>query len=114
MKNDSSKSGSALVMVLAVASVLAYLVADFGVGMRSELKAASGHIDEAMNAQLARSAIALARLELNRAGTHVYSDERGNTFFVPNQKDYESEIEATIPDVQDVIDRLDAVSQSGG
>ncbi|MCF7817706.1 MAG: general secretion pathway protein GspK [Kiritimatiellales bacterium] len=87
------KEGSALIMVLAVAVVLAVLIADFGAGMKSELRAAGGQLEEAMNFQLARSALALARLELDRKNTSLYADEYGNAFFVTGDEDYETQIE---------------------
>ena len=87
------QSGSALIMVLAVAAILSVLIADFGVGMRSELRAAGGHYEGAMNFQLARSAFALARQELNRANTTLYTDERGNAFLVTGKEDFESQID---------------------
>ena len=90
---NNRKEGSALIMVLAVAVVLTVLIADFGAGMKSELKAAGGHYEEAMNFQLARSAFALARLELARKNTSLYADEYGNAFFVTGDEDYESQIE---------------------
>jgi hypothetical protein len=90
---NNRKSGSALIMVLAVAVILAVLIADFGAGMKSELKAAGGHYEEAMNFQLARSALALARMELARKNTSLYADEYGNAFFVTGDEDYESQIE---------------------
>ncbi len=80
-------------MVLAVAVILAVLIADFGAGMKSELKAAGGHYEEAMNFQLARSALALARMELARKNTTLYADEYGNAFFVTGAEDFESQIE---------------------
>ena len=93
MSGRREKSGSALIMVLAVVVVLAVLISGFGVKMKTEVKAASGHYEEALNFQLARSALALARMELNRKGTSLYADEFGNAFFIKNAKDYESEIE---------------------
>ena len=89
----SSKDGSALLMVLAVVVVLAVLITTFGSNMKGEVKAASGHYEEALNAQLARSALALARMELNRKNTALYSDDYGNAFFIKTSEDYESEIE---------------------
>ncbi|WP_372808332.1 hypothetical protein [Pontiella sp.] len=90
---SNRKSGSALIMVLAVVVVLAVLITGFGADMKGEVKAAAGHYDEALNFQLARSAFALARMELNRKDTSFYSDDYGNAFFVKDAKDYESEIE---------------------
>ena len=89
-----NKNGSALLMVLAVVVVLAVLITTFGVDMKSEVRAAGGHYDEALNFQLARSAVALARMELNRKNTALYSDDFGNAFFVRTAEEYESEIEA--------------------
>lgn len=88
-----SRSGSALIMVLAVVVVLAVLITSFGTDMRSEVKAAGGHYEEALNFQLARSALALARMELNRRNTSLYSDDYGNAFFVAGNEDHESQIE---------------------
>jgi hypothetical protein len=90
------KEGSALLMVLAVVVVLAVLITSFGVNMKSEVKAAGGHYDEALNFQLARSSFALARLELSRKNTTLYSDDFGNAFLVRTAEDYESEIEEMI------------------
>lgn len=90
---SKAKSGSALLMVLAVVVVLAVLITEFGASMKSEVKSAGGHYEEALNFQLARSAFALARLELARKGTALYADEYGNAFFVQNTEDYESQIE---------------------
>jgi hypothetical protein len=80
-------------MVLAVIVVLAVLITGFGVDMKSEVKAAGGHYDEALNFQLARSAFALARMELNRKNTTLYADDFGNALFVRSAEEYESEIE---------------------
>ncbi len=91
--HQSNKQGSALLMVLAVVVVLAVLITTFGVDMKSEVKAAGGHYDEALNFQLARSGFALARMELNRKNTALYSDDFGNAFFVRTAEEYESEIE---------------------
>jgi hypothetical protein len=91
--SNNRKEGSALIMVLAVAVILAVLIADFGAGMKSELKASGGHYEEAMNFQLARSALALARMELARKNTSLYADEYGNAFFVTGDEDYETQIE---------------------
>jgi len=87
------KSGSALIMVLAVVVVLAVLITSFGSDMKSEMKSAGGHYDEALNFQLARSAIALARMELARKNTSLYADDYGNAFFITGNEDYESQIE---------------------
>ena len=86
------RGGSALIMVLAVAAILSVLIADFGIGMRSELRAAGGQYEGAMNFQLARSAFALARMELSRPNTTLYGDQRGNAFFVTGEKDFEKQI----------------------
>ncbi len=88
-----SRSGSALLMVLAVVVVLAVLITGFGASMKTEVKAATGHYEQALNFQAARSALALARMELDRKGTALYADAFGNAFFVKNAEDYESEIE---------------------
>ncbi len=92
-QSAGNKTGSALLMVLAVIVVLAVLITTFGMDMRSEIKAAGGHYDEALNFQLARSAFALARMELNRKNTTLYSDDFGNAFLVRTAEDYETEIE---------------------
>ncbi|VGO16982.1 hypothetical protein PDESU_05576 [Pontiella desulfatans] len=89
----TQKSGSALIMVLAVVVVLAVLITGFGSNMKGEVKAAGGHYEEALNFQLARSAVALARMELNRKNTTLYSDDFGNAFFIAGKEDYESQIE---------------------
>ena len=88
------KEGSALLMVLAVVVVLAVLVTTFGSDMKSEVQAADSHYAEALNFQLARSALAMARLELNRKNTALYADDFGNAFFVRSAEDYEADIEA--------------------
>jgi hypothetical protein len=84
-------------MVLAVAVVLTLLVAEFGLGMRGELSAASSHFEGALNAQLARSALAMARMELNRKGTQIYADKYGNAYLIAGAEDYESAIEELQP-----------------
>ncbi|MEI6892480.1 MAG: hypothetical protein V5783_09945 [Pontiella sp.] len=91
--SPSRKKGSALLMVLAVVVVLAVLITTFGVDMKNEVKAAAGYYDEALNFQHARSAFALARMELNRKNTTLYSDAFGNAFLVRTAEEYESEIE---------------------
>lgn len=80
-------------MVLAVVVVLSVLITTFGLDLKSEIKAASGYYDEALDFQLACSAYALARLELTRKNTTLYADDFGNAFFVRNAEGYESEIE---------------------
>jgi hypothetical protein len=87
-----SKSGSALLLVLAVAVVLSFLVADFAADMKNELKAAGGHYEEAINTQLARSAFELARLELSSGGS-LYANNHGDAYLISGTEDYESEIE---------------------
>lgn len=88
-----SRSGSALILVLAVVVVLAVVIADFAADMKSELKAAGGYYESAMNFQLARSALALARLELKAKGTKLYANGKGDAYFVAGSEDYESAIE---------------------
>jgi len=88
-----SKSGSALLMVLAVVVVLAVLVTEFGASMKGEVKAAAGLYEGEQNVQLALSALALARLELARRNTALYADEYGNAFFVGRGEDHEAQIE---------------------
>lgn len=87
-----SKSGSALIIVLAVAVVLALLVADFSAELNSELKAAGGNFEETVNFQLARSALALARLELGGRG-RLYANGYGDAYLVSGTEDYEEAIE---------------------
>ncbi len=89
---DNPKAGSALLLVLAVAVVLSFLVADFAADMKNELKAAGGHYEEAINTQLARSAFELARLELSRGGS-LYANSYGDAYLISGTEDYESEIE---------------------
>jgi len=92
----SSKSGSALIMVLAVTVMLTVLIAGFGIDTRNEIKAATSYYEEAINYQLARSALALARLEIQRKGAKLYADNYGNAYFVQTSKDsadYEEIIE---------------------
>lgn len=90
--HPSSKEGSALIIVLAVAVVLALLVADFSAELNSELKAAGGNFEEAVNFQLARSALALARLELGSRG-QLYSNGYGDAYLVSGTEDYEEAID---------------------
>lgn len=89
--DKKQKSGSALIIVLAVAVVLALVVADFAADMNSELKAAGGNYEEAMNFQLARSSWALARLELGNR--QLYANGPGDAYLLSGTEDYESEIE---------------------
>ncbi|VGO15153.1 hypothetical protein PDESU_03735 [Pontiella desulfatans] len=87
-----SRSGSALILVLAVTVVLAFLVANFSAEIKNELKAAGAHYEEAINTQLARSAFELARLELARGGS-LYANGHGDAFLIAGTEDYETEIE---------------------
>lgn len=87
------KSGSALIIVLAVTVVLALIVADFAAKMNSELKAAGSNYEEAVNFQLARSALALARLELSQTGGQLYANGYGDAYLISGTEDYESAIE---------------------
>lgn len=89
---SNSKSGSALIIVLAVAVVLALVVADFAADLNSELKVAGGHYEEAVNFQLARSAFALARLEIGSAGK-LYANGYGDAYLISGTEDYEDAIE---------------------
>ncbi len=88
-----SKEGSALIIVLAVAVVLALLVANFGADMNAELKAAGSNYEEAVNAQLCRSALALARLELGQENAQLYANGYGDAYLISGSEDYESAIE---------------------
>jgi len=97
IQKSNSKEGSALIMVLAVAVVLSLLVAEFGLGLKGELSAASGHFEGALNYQLARSAMAMARMELNRKGTQIYADDYGDAYFIAGAEDYETAIEELQP-----------------
>ncbi len=90
---NNSKSGSALIIVLAVAVVLALVVADFTADLNHELKAAGGNYEEAANVQLARSALALARLELGGQGAQLYANGYGDAYLVSGTEDYEEAIE---------------------
>jgi len=87
------KQGSALLMVLIIVLVLTLLVMGFSTLMKNEIQALSTHYEEAQSFQLARSAVALARLELTRRSTTPYSDGYGNLFFVKGNKDYEAAID---------------------
>lgn len=90
--HQSNKEGSALIIVLAVAVVLALVVADFAAELNSELKAAGGNYEEAVNFQLARSALALARLELDSRGS-LYANGYGDAYMIAGTEDYEEAIE---------------------
>ncbi|MDF7800327.1 type II secretion system protein GspK [Pontiellaceae bacterium B1224] len=91
---QSSKEGSALIIVLSVAVVLALIVANFAADMNAELKAAGGNIEEAVNAQLSRSALALARLvELGQDNAQLYANGYGDAYLISGTEDYESVIE---------------------
>jgi general secretion pathway protein K len=87
------KEGSALIIVLAVVTVLALIVADFAAEMNSELKAAAGHNEEAVNFQLARSALALARLEVDNQEARLYANGYGDAYLITGTEDYEEAIE---------------------
>ena len=88
------KSGSALLIVLGVMAILSLLVAEFGRGLRADLRASSGFYEEAQNDQLARSALAAAQIELSVAGASMYADPTGNVYFVTSDETSESEIAA--------------------
>jgi hypothetical protein len=93
--SSDPRSGSALLIVLGVMAILSLLVAEFGRGLRADLRASGGFYEEAQNDQLARSALAAAKVEL--AKTSMYADATGNVFFVTSDETYESEIEALTP-----------------
>ncbi len=90
----NSKSGSALLIVLGVMAILSLLVAEFGRGLRADLRASGGFYEEAQNDQLARSALAAAQIELLAAGASMYADPTGNVYFVTSDETAESEIAA--------------------
>jgi hypothetical protein len=85
------RSGSALLIVLGVMAILSLLVAEFGRGLRADLRASGGFYEEAQNDQSARSALAAAQVELAR--TQLYADATGNVYFVTSDETAESEIE---------------------
>lgn len=87
-----SRRGSALLIVLGVIAVLSILVAGFGRGVRADISATDVFYQEARNEQLARSALAVARIEMSKAGAVLFADATGNVFFVSNQTTFESEI----------------------
>ncbi len=89
--HQSNKEGSALIIVLAVVVVLTFLVADFAADLNNELKAAGGYSSEAINFQLARSALALGHFELQN--NRFYANGHGDAFLVSGAEDYETEIE---------------------
>ncbi len=90
----NKKSGSALIIVLSVAVVLALIVANFAADMKGELKAAGSNYEEAINAQLSRSALALARLvELGQDNAQLYANGYGDAYLISGTEDYESAIE---------------------
>ncbi|MEI7850235.1 MAG: hypothetical protein WCH86_00215 [Kiritimatiellales bacterium] len=89
-----SKSGSALLIVLGVMAILSLLVAEFGRGLRADLRASGGFYEEAQNDQLARSALAAAQIELLAVGASMYADPTGNVYFVTSDETAESEIAA--------------------
>jgi len=88
-----SRSGSALLIVLAAVAILALLIAGFGRELRGELRASNGFYDDAQNRQLAFSALAAAQIELARTNASLYADAAGNSFFVMDDSFYETEIE---------------------
>lgn len=93
MAERKQKEGSALIIVLSVAVVLALIVANFSADMNAELKAAGSNFEEAVNAQLSRSALALARLELGRSGAQLYANGHGDAYLISGTEDYETAIE---------------------
>lgn len=93
IQQSNAKSGSALIMVLAVGVILVVLIGGFGVDMKGELRGASSFYEETVNHQLARSALALARVEIQRKGARFYADDYGNAYFVSGTEDYEDMIE---------------------
>ena len=86
------KSGSALLIVLGVMAILSLLVAEFGRGLRADLRASGGFYEEAQNDQLARSALAAAKIELSKPGASLYADATGNVYFVTSDETYDAEI----------------------
>ncbi len=90
--SSNPRSGSALLIVLGVMAVLSLLVAEFGRGLRADLRASGGFYEEVQNDQLARSALAAAQIELLKAGTLMYADATGNVYFVTSDETYETEI----------------------
>ncbi|MDF7807168.1 type II secretion system protein GspK [Pontiellaceae bacterium B12219] len=91
---SESKEGSALIIVLSVAVVLALIVANFAADMNAELKAAGGNVDEAVTDQLSRSALALARLaEIGRDNAQLYANGYGDAYLISGTEDYENVIE---------------------
>ncbi|QBG48577.1 hypothetical protein EGM51_14630 [Verrucomicrobia bacterium S94] len=90
---EKPKEGSALLIVLSVAVVLALLVANFGSDMNVELKAAGSNYEEAVNAQLCRSALALARLEIGQDNARLYANGYGDAYLISGTEDYETAIE---------------------
>jgi hypothetical protein len=92
--SSNPRSGSALLIVLGVMAILSLLVAEFGRGLRADLRASGGFYEEAQNDQLARSALAAAKIELSITGASMYADATGNVYFVTSDETYESEIEA--------------------
>jgi len=92
-QQSNPKSGSALIMVLAVVVMIAVLIAGFGADMKGELRGASSFYEETINYQLARSALALARVEIQRQNARLYADDYGNAYFIRSTEDYEEMIE---------------------
>jgi hypothetical protein len=91
--SPSDKEGSALIIVLSVAVVLALIVANFAADLNGELKAAGGNYEEAIHAQLSQSALALARLEIGARGTKLYANGYGDAYLIAGTEDYETAIE---------------------
>jgi hypothetical protein len=89
--SSDPRSGSALLIVLGVMAILSLLVAEFGRGLRADLRASGGFYEEAQNDQLARSALAAAQVEL--AKPQLYADATGNVYFVSSDETSESEME---------------------
>jgi hypothetical protein len=78
-------------------AILSLLVAEFGRGLRADLRASGGFYEEAQNDQLARSALVAAQIELLTAGALMYADPTGNVYFVTSEETAESEIAALAP-----------------
>jgi catechol 2,3-dioxygenase-like lactoylglutathione lyase family enzyme len=91
--SSNPRAGSALILVLALIVMLSFLILGFGRMLRSDLQAASAFYDEAINTQMARSAVTLAVREMGRGNGMPYADDTGNLYFVSEPESYESEIE---------------------
>ena len=92
-RRTDSRSGSALLIVLAAVSILALLIAGFGRELRTELRAADGFFADAQNRQLALSALSAAKVELLKTNAHLYANSTGDVYFVASDESYETEIE---------------------